>query len=323
MFYIDKAMYKINNAEVGSAVSVRPSSTALFTINSADRYGTIGDKRDSTVFISPYDFTIRKNESLLNGFFTRMAVTEVVFPVTLPNVSGSTNYMAVTIQVGSASPTSSIYTPGASFFTPPEIAADLQTYLRTLDASLSGATCVYGATGNPQFVIDANTATTSITFSPVAQNTTNFPYSSDQIQLFDMFGFTAANCATNGSGLLFSQSTFFQKYQYFDIVSTLLTGNQNLKDSTTSPIDRTILCRLYVDYENSYNVPASNADFAPAGTTPITIYRKFPVPKFVQWDVKQPVGQLNFQVYDQDGVLLDPAIFGSMDWKMSVLVSEQ
>jgi hypothetical protein len=40
--------------------------------------------------------------------------------------------------------------------------------------------------------------------------------------------------------------------------------------------------------------------------------------------VKQPIGQLNFQVFTQDGVLVEnSALFGSMDWKMSVLVSEQ
>lgn len=314
-------MYKINNAEVGSAVSVRPSATALFTVNSADRYGTVADKRDATVSISPYDFTIRKKESLLNGFFTRMGITEISFPLALPNVGGSTTKLGVTKIISGVS-TANVLTVDASFYTPPEIAAELQTAIRALDATLSAATVVYSPTGKPQFVINTNNGAAELSFLPIAQSTT-FPYPPEQVQLFDMLGMTAFNQSTT-AGVFISNPTFFQKYQYFDIVSTLMTGNQNLKDSTSSPIDRNILCRLYVDYENSYNVPASNVDFAPAGTTPINIYRKFPVPKFVQWDVKQPIGQLNFQVYDQDGVLLpDSPLTANMDWKMSVLVSEQ
>jgi len=312
-------MYKINNAQVGSAVSVRPSSTALFTVSSADRFGTIADKRNVDLAVSsPYDFTIRKNESLLNGFFTRMGITEISFPIANPNVSGSTSLLSITWNAGAGDNVETFLEFG--FFTPSEIASALQESIRLYDASLAGATVEYGDAGDPRFKIKSNSATTLYlrpVNQPIAQG-----YTRDQVQMYDMLGFTVANAGPATS--LNSYATFFQKYQYFDIVSTLLTGNQNLKDSTTAPIDRNILCRLYVDYENSYNVPASDPLFAPAGTTPITIYRKFPVPKFVQWDVKQPVGQLNFQVYDQDGVLLESFEgFGSMDWKMSVLVSEQ
>jgi hypothetical protein len=320
-------MYKINNAEVGSAVSIRPSATALFTVNSADRYGTIADKRDATVLISPYDFTIRKKESLLNGFFTRMGITEISFPFALPNVGGSTTKLGVT-KIISGVPTTTVLTFDATFYTPSEFAAELQTEIRTLDAALAAATVVYSPTGKPQFYIDTQSAIAELSFLPVAQSPSAFPYPPEQIQVYDMLGMSALNHSTGApnfaQGVFISSPTFFQKYQYLDIVSTLLTGNQNLKDSTSSAIDRNILCRLYIDYENSYNVPASDPLFAPAGTTPITIYRKFPVPKFVQWDVKQPIGQLNFQVYDQNGVLLpDSPSTANMDWKMSVLVSEQ
>lgn len=311
-------MYKINNAEVGSAVSVRPSATALFTLNSADRFGGIEDKRSANLNLSsPYDFTIRKKESLLNGFFTRMGVSEVSFPFTLPNVAGSTTKVAVLYDAG-AGPVTAIYT-NFGFFTPSEMAASLQIFIRALDASLAAASVVYGAAGSPNFTFLSNSATT-LDFQPIAQSS-SFNYPANQVQLYDMLGLNA----TIPSGVsVTGSSTFFQKYQYLDIVSTLMTGNQNLKDSTSSPIDRNILCRLYVDYENSYNVPASDPLFAPAGTTPFTIYRKYPVPKYVQWDVKQPIGQLNFQVYTQDGVLVENSpLFGSIDWKMSVLVSEQ
>ena len=318
-------MYKINNAEVGSAVSVRPSSTALFTVNSADRYAGNNIRRQTLVQTSPYDFTIRKQESLLNGFFTRMGITEISFPMTLPNVDGPTARMAVLYTPIAGVETAAIYTPAFGFYTPSEIAAALQVFIRALDVSLNTATVVYAPLhNNPQFVVTVPAGTT-ISFAPIATTGSSgtFPYDQNQIQLYDMFGFTPANALAQAQ-VIVGNFTFFQKYQYLDIVSTLLTGNQNLKDSTTSPVDRNILCRLYVDYETTYVVPPSDPDFTPAGTTPFTIYRKYPVPKFVQWDVKQPVGQLNFQVFDQDGFIIesDPA-FQDSDWKMSVLVSEQ
>ena len=326
-------MYKINNAEVGSAVSVRPSATALFTVNSADRYGDANTRRQTLVATSPYDFIIRKKESLLNGFFTRMGITEVSFPFALPNVDFNTSRMSVIYTPVGGVQATATFTPSFGFYTPSQIAAALQVFIRARDVSLNTSLVVYSSlNGVPQFTVSVPAGAT-IDFAPVA--TTGglpFPYDQNQIQLYDMFGFTLANSspvrytapAVGSATTVVGNFTFFQKYQYLDIVSTLMTGNQNLKDSTSSPIDRNILCRLYVDYENSYNVPADDPLFAPAGTTPFTIYRKFPVPKFVQWDVKQPIGQLNFQVYDQDGFLIrsDPQ-FQDMDWKMSVLVSEQ
>jgi hypothetical protein len=252
-----------------------------------------------------------------------MGITEISFPMTLPNVDGSTARMAVLYTPVAGVETAAVYAPTPGFYTPSEIAAALQVFIRALDPSLATSTVVYGINGNPQFLITVPAGAT-ISFAPIATSGgPPFPYDQNQIQLYDMFGFTLANALAQ-SQIIIGNFTFFQKYQYLDIVSTLLTGNQNLKDSTTSPVDRNILCRLYVDYETTYVVPPNDPAFAPAGTVPFTIYRKFPVPKFVQWDVKQPVGQLNFQVFDQDGFLIrsDPQ-FQDSDWKMSVLVSEQ
>jgi hypothetical protein len=311
-------MYKINNAEVGSAVSIRPSATALFTVSSIDRFGGIDIRRSADLSVSsPYDFTIRKQESLLNGFFTRMGVSEISFPLTLPNVAGSTAKITVLYNTGAGAVASTLTYFG--FYTPSEIAAALQVDIRALDASLAAALVTYGGNGAPNFRFQSASATT-LAFAPIGQSST-FNYPANQIQLYDMLGL---NSGIVGGTDFIGTSTFFQKYQYLDIVSTLMTGNQNLKDSTSSPVDRNILCRLYVDYENTYVVPADDPAFAPPGTVPFIIYRKYPVPKYVQWDVKQPIGQLNFQVYAPDGVLVEnSALYGSSDWKMSVLVSEQ
>jgi hypothetical protein len=311
--------FKINSASVGSAITVRPSATALFTVDSADRYANYDEARVGTS--SPYDFIIRKTTSLLNGFFSRIALTEVVFPFTIPNIGGSTTSMNLEYQIDGGALIQQQINFSERFATPVEFATAIQSLIRTLSGNVA-FTFEYG-TGidrQPTFNYDTTNDDT-VAFSPVAISAA-FPFP-NQIQLFDMLGFkVGANgnnaLSTDGVG----EPTFFQRTKYFDIVSTFLTGNQNLKDGTSAPIVRDIIARVYVEYENSYNVPPDDPLFAPAGTVPMTIYRKYPVPKHIQWDLKQPIGQLNFQVYDQDGVLLTTEDYYGQDWAFTLLCSE-
>ena len=65
------------------AVTVRPSSSANFPIDSADRYASYNARAAAPT--GPYTFTIAKNESLLNGFFKRIALTEILCQEILQN----------------------------------------------------------------------------------------------------------------------------------------------------------------------------------------------------------------------------------------------
>ena len=98
-------------------VTMRPSSTALLTIDSEDRFqnGLIPDASGRVIVpatgyplsryllslpkaannVSPYNFTIVKNESVMNGFFTRIGLTEVVFHWGVPNINKKTSQINV------------------------------------------------------------------------------------------------------------------------------------------------------------------------------------------------------------------------------------
>jgi hypothetical protein len=301
------------------AITVRPSSTALFSVDSSDRYASQVNAQFGTT--SPYDFIISRNQALLNGFFRRIAVTEIVFPYSIPNINTQTNTMKV-IYNGGAEVTLTL-TEG--FYSPPALAAALQAELIPLT---SGATTVvYNSLG--QFVIDVGAGDDLILFDS-SSDPNNFG-------LFDLIGGTA-DWINPGGQILTGKSTRCRFTEYVDIVSPQLTYNQDLKDGSSDPIVRDALCRVYLEDETSPVIPLyqtaapagpvmSASSVAIPGTYPYTIYRKFPHPKQILWNKTQSLGYLTFQVYDSRGKLLS-ANSGTMkdfmcpDWRMSILVSE-
>jgi hypothetical protein len=295
------------------AITVRPSSTAVFAVDSFDRYNT---PTDSQFGVSgPYSFQITRNQSLLNGFFHRIAMTEIVFPYYIPNINPRTKTMEVIYNGGAAA----TLTLTEGFYTPTALAAALQVALIPLTGA--GATVVYT---NGRFTFDVGAGNDLILY----------PSDTNAFGLFDLVGGTA-DWINPGGQTLTGKITRCRYTEYVDIVCSQLTYNQDLKDaSTTNGYSRDILARIYLECENDQPIPvniggtATNAIDTVPGTYPFTIYRKFPHPKQIQWNNEQPIGNLLFEVYDDRGVLLsgngtgNNADFIFPDWRMTLLVSE-
>lgn len=328
------------NFKEAPAVTVRPASTALFTISSQDRNKTIAQSRIQpsvsigTPNYSPYSFAISKAESLLNGFFTRLAVTEITMNWTVPNINYYTNTIFVKYQVGVNPPivgTFNFLYPG--FHPPNELAGLLELYIQGLDATLASATVTYGGINNPVFTVTTNSSTT-VAFlpeqvgspiydtigNPIGQITEN------QKQLFDIFGFKDNNTVL--SNIHISSATFCEYTNWVDIVCSQLSYNQNLKDQMTQPVARDTICRVYLN-QNAGSLtgniiePSNNA-FAPVGTLPFQIYHNYTLPKQINWTPNQPVGQLQFDLYDDRGNPLINTVPSALagEWAMSLLVTE-
>jgi hypothetical protein len=329
-----------------TAITQRPTSTAILAIDSEDRFADYNDARKEPGAVpgrlnrSPYDFTIRKNESLMNGFFTRLGVTEVVFPWTLPNINLGTSSVRVTYDVGAGDVTTTV-TLDLGFYTPSMIASALQTAIRNLDAGLAAFTMTYGVetliggttTQNPIFEYQTNDPAVTIGFSPMPQ--TGPVYSNPlRKQLFDLLGFTDYNNNVQADGQ--GNVTYCQFTRYIDIVCTQLTANQALKDTMSQVIARDVLCRVYIGDAQGVQstVLPSSSTFCPPGCMPTTIYRDFTQPKQIMWIPNQPVpGFLQFTVYDDSGTPLttgNPAADGAgafsygngANWSMTMLVTE-
>lgn len=323
--------------EVVKTTTQRPSSSAILAIDSEDRFKNYTEQRDVLLTTgynaSAYNFQINKNESLMNGFFTRLGVTEVVFPWAIPNINPKTEKIIVNYKVGAAATVSTTVTmPNRGFYKPAQIASALQVIVRALDASLAGADVTYGAFDTPVFYYNSNAAGTSLSFSPLPYNTAAYPYPNTTKQLFDLLGFTSANSTLVANNDVSGTYTLCQAIRYVDIVCSQLTYNQGLKDTMSQVTARDTLCRIYLaDANNSGNNTLSpdDANFCPAGCAPAVLYRNFSTPKYIQWRPDQPViGGLRFQVYDDAGAILSESAIGesskedTIDWSMTLLVSE-
>ena len=314
-------------------VTSRPASTSLLTIDSEDRFQDYVQERADTTQLnynfSPYNFTINKSESMMNGFITRVGVSEVVFPWNVGNVNSNSDTMIVNAYSGS-SPTFTLtgtytITITHGFYTPVELATAVASAVQGANATLSNFTIQYGLNNSANFYYQLTPTggkSTAISFAPV----TTQPASTKQ--LFDLLGFDNRQfLPANG---VYGQITLCQYTRYIDIVSPQLTYNQPLKDTSSQPIVRDSLCRVYLDqitgaFNTNVSLPSS-ASFVPTGCRPFVIYHNYTLPKMINWLPNQPIpGQLTFQVYDDSGALLQytQQDFGnSTNWSMSLLVTE-
>lgn len=319
------------------AITQRPTSTALLTIDSEDRFSSYLSKRVAPLSFgiineSPYNFRITKEQALLNGFMTRLAVTEVCFPWVTPNINSKSNRINWQYQIGAGpvvTPPPITLTPG--FYKPSELAAAIVAAVNPV-AGLGFLTMTYGANGMPIFSYNTSNPANKIAFSPMTYGSAAYPYGPETKQLFDLLGFYLTVGSTAGNDTLLASSNGFytlcQSIRYVDIVSPQLVANQGLGDATSQTIGRDALCRIYIGDVGQSIASAGDSAFCPPGCRPTTIYRQFATPKYVQWNAQMPVGSsIQFLVYDDTGALLEttgPFPGGSVysDWSMTLLATE-
>jgi hypothetical protein len=330
----------LNQQNIGA--TIRPASSALLTIDSEDRFKNYTVQLESipgSYNNSPYDFNITKNEAIMNGFFTRLAVSEVVFPTgAIPNIGPTTDKMNV-LWTSSVTIQSSIISLPTGFYTPSTLCGVIQQRVRAKADLLSSFTMTYGVeatTNTPLPAIDyATNMITSpivdVAFTPLTYNSPSYPYPNTTRQLFNLLGFGKYNTIPDPNGS--SGITYCQGTRYVDIVCPQLTYNQALKDTSSQQNVRDALCRLYlIPTAYTDDIAPNNPAYAPPGTVPQIIYRNFTSPKQISWTPNQPVGQLSFQVYDDNGNIIVPfinirdiagnSIYNNCDWQMTLQVTE-
>lgn len=299
---------QLNRAEIGKAVDIRVPSVALLMINSADRYknGLIPYINPSTTpasaygststpgLISPYDFTIPASASVMNGAFTRIALTQFQMLYTVPFFNQKSDGLYITYKPASTGVATTylinLYpTINYGYISFTSMLTALQLTIRT-------------ATGNAAFLITpvlavsqgykavSNVAGDLFYFSryvnPAYPNSKTLadyigvaPY-----QSFASTQYGTANNTTYGTN-------------YIDVVCEPITGNQLLRDSSTSAAGRTVLARIELQSENvSAAQPTANAQ--------LVLNKTFPVPKWISWPANQPISQLRFQILDDTGTVL-------------------
>jgi hypothetical protein len=335
--YYSVAALPDTNARI-PAMTLRPASTALLTIDSEDRFTDLSVLSTVPTPSSPYDFAISKSESLMAGFMTRIGISEVCFPWTIPNINAKTHTMLYRYSIAGGPMVTGTLNLPYGFYSPSQLATAINSALSSIVGL--GFTMVYGTpspipvaqqTNLPRFSYSV-TVGNSIAFYPLPYNSAAYPFPSTTKQLFNVLGFNYSETFDNPDS--FGSYSLAQAIRYVDIVCNQLTNSQAQKDQTSQTVSRDMLCRLYVGGAPGVTstVSASDPAFCPPGCAPTVLYRDFSAPKQIQWIPNQNIpGYLQFQVYDDTGQLLDSSInppgfpgvnFAASDWSMTMLVTE-
>jgi hypothetical protein len=285
------------------AITIRQPSTANLMVDSADR--------DTDNYPDAGNFVINKRQSILNGFFTRIGITEHVLEWSYPNINSDLSNTVLIVNNGTAD--FSIVVP-SGFYTAEEL----------LDAVV--------AAGNALPI-------TGVTLSVTAPSGTN-PYASlDGTAPFSIVGgnmfFQLFPALAPPLGPLTSYNIVdpdLRPFRYLDFVSEKLTYNQDLKDDATNDQTRNVLTRWYMAYDNPPTVDGYGYPIL-MGYTQFVLRRTFSPPKQIRWSPEQPIGQLDFQVYidpesnniwnlPRGGLLIGEYWSAFWDFLMTLQVSE-
>lgn len=289
------------------AMPIRMPSTANLMIDSQDRI--------KPTFVEAGNFRITKNQAILNGFFTRIATTEVVVEWQIPNITSVYGNESFEVDVS-----------GTSYFA--ELPDGFYTVAQALDTIVA------------LLNIDQNTYTFSVV------NTGPFPvikcdlsgadqdYTILELPLSNQLGFeqdVSGNFFVPGR----AGPVDLRWWRYIDFVSQELTYTQDVKDGATNENEKNVLCRFYL----TYDTPPQNDKYGfPIlfGYQAAPLRRIYTPPKQIKWEPNLPVGNLSFQVYANGGgsfvgavndyvLLVAPDVIPSAfpwNWLMTLQVSE-
>jgi len=274
---------------------IRFPSTANLAIDSFDRGG---NSKVDTPGSSAANFTITKAGNIMSGFFTRVAVTEVVLDWAIPNVSALKGNEIFTILTGTT--ISQIVIPDGNY-----TVASLMNYIVVaLNALALGITfSLTGPDGQKSL-----SATGAFTVEPTTLS--GFLSMTDRV---------AVPSVNNAVAFPYPE---ILPIAYVDITCGSLTYQQGLKDADTSATSRDVLYRWVFAWDD-YNPLDSLGYPIYQGYMPFKSRRALNFPKQIKWDGQQPLGQLVFQVYGSDGELAKTTQNGVFEWQMNLLVSEQ
>ena len=296
-------------------ITVRPSATAMLAVDSKDRL-VIGAPFPGSQQPVSYTFRIQKTNSILNGFFNRIGVTELVLEWQAQNVSSAV--LVPGFAVGNNTFTwsgggSGTVTIPTGWYNVAQLGAQLATLMTA--ATVGGTTWTWAAVpassgvyGAYWLLPAANVATLTLTGAIWQQLASGLSGS--------------ANAYTTTLGLPVINPDL-RPVRYLDFVCNDLTYNQALKDDSTSSIYRDNLCRWYFAWSDDFS-PALDANDYPIlmGYTPFVARRLFSPPKQIRWDARMPLGNLTFQVFNDSGTLAT-VMGGTSQFLMTLLASEE
>ncbi len=297
-------------ASENSGTPIRMPATAVLTVDTADRlnYDANGFAIAPSAVNNLY---INTQQTLVQGYFTRLALTELNMNWNIPNVNSRNNTLTVRLYDGAGGSTDlTVSVPTDTFYLPSALATALQLVLNTQIALLPAP---YPARYPVMSVIYDNTTNSfSIQNSIVANGFLIIPKNIGAMDdLCNMMGFGAIPSGVSAKSLWIGGYATMAYTPYFDIISRQLTKKQNVNDNSTSTnTGRNLLARIYLTPDGITTTPAYEPSSTPPYTAivptllpcrPFTIHREFQVPKQIFWDTKEFLNVVDLTLTDYKG----------------------
>lgn len=283
--------------------TIRMPSTANLMVDSADR--------DQKRYPDPADFQINKTQSIMNGFFTRIGLTEHIVEWNYPNLNTDLGSDTITFNIG-----------GTDY--PVTLTTGFYNVAEALDAVVAAA----NALPLPGVTLSVKGPTSSLPYTVLA-GTAAFGIQNGGLANMLFPGEDPGSQPPSAVWVVLEPD--LRAFRYLDFVSDKLTYNQDLKDDATNIANRTVLTRWYFSYDQP---PSTDAYGYPIlmGYTGFVLRRTFNPPKQIRWDSSMPIGQLEFKVYADPiaaevwglpgGLFTGPRWSAHWDWLATLQLSE-
>lgn len=284
--------------EKGTLIKV--PATANLMVDSADRNELIINGTDVS---TPYNFTMARNQALISGFFTRIGTTEVVVEYCADNISETLNNNSISFDVSGIG-VISVTIPSATY----TVAGVLDAIVEAVDdvsGSHSGAICRVIQQGGQTFL--------EFLVGGVFREAELADPTQKLVEQLDILESPVGDFLINCPDL--------RPYRYWDFVCENLTQVQDVKDASTAPIVRDVLCRWYFSFDDPPQLDAYGFPIL-MGYTRFCLRRIFNPPKQIKWEQNIQVGNLVFSVYGDDQELVSATGGSDTNWLMTLQLTE-
>jgi hypothetical protein len=291
---------------VEKATLIRVPAIANLMVDSEDRPEVLD--ASGVDLVTPWNFQINKNQQLINGFFSRIGVTEVVLEWCIPNISESLGNQELGIR-DSSGVLHIVEVPEGSY----TVKGALDSIVDLLTAAaIPGYTWTIAQDAGLVFLDGGGTRVFSVAASELALK----------------LGLNPLDVTTSPSEARVVQCPDLRPYRYIDFICNQLTAVQDVKDASTAETDRDVLVRWYFAWDEAPPLDAYGFPIL-MGYQKFVTRRLYNPPKQIKWEQSQNVGGfLQFQVYGDLGNLVEyksTAFLNTPDrsnWLMTLQLSE-
>ena len=307
-----------------TGITQRPPAYAELLVDSLDRYNAgVGAVNNQT---SSSDWQTRLNQIVLNGYFTRLAVTQIHLYWSLPTIIANYNDLFRVTVLGPGAGQYLITVP-QGYYTPTTLAAALQAALQAA-APAANFTCAFQGplpagvaplTGTAAGFVFGVGAGTTFTFStPPGFNITSANRFTRFCQTIGLvIGRAQANYYLTSPPLMYATP-------FIDICSSTLTKYQRVKDTTTlnSPTVSNVIARVYPTAPNTNRYLT---DVTTPNESPFWICIDYNTPKHIKWDPNEPLSNFDLQLRDAFGDILPYDLTNSqygVEYQLTILATE-